>query len=71
MPPSCAVLPEQCQLSVACHDDTDTMLPSMSSADASALVPANRTRKTISVFLAKADPDIMWENLTSELQAMR
>ena len=65
---SCAVLPEQCQLSV---DDRDRLHPSTSSADASGLVPARQASKTISIFLAKADPSITWERLSSELQPVR
>ena len=66
-----AVVPEQCQLSVACHEDRGTMLPNMTSAAASALVPANPAQKIITVFLAKADPAITWERLASEVQPVR
>jgi len=59
-----AVLPELCHLSV---DEDEGMLPSASAAVSTALVKAKQQRKTISIFLAKADPDITWESLASEL----
>ena len=67
----CAVLPEDCQLTIACHEDRDTRLPSMTTADASALVAASPAAKMISIFLAKADPDITWESLASQLQPIK
>jgi hypothetical protein len=60
-----AVLPEDCHLSV------DEPLPASAAADNKALATTSRHCKTISIFLGKAVPEIIWDRLASEHQPIR
>ena len=61
-----AVLPENCHLSV-----NEESLPASAAADSTALVTTSQLCKKISIFLDKADPEITWDRLASELQPIR
>lgn len=61
-----AVLPENCHLSV-----DEESLPASAAADSTALVTTSQLCRKISIFLAKADPEITWDRLASELQPIR